>query len=46
MPRGIIESIFVLILLFLVLDNSFGFARIVGVAGGASTNLIKTLQGR
>jgi len=40
------EITFTLILVFLVLDNSFGVARILQSAGNVYTESVKALQGR
>jgi hypothetical protein len=42
----IFEITFTLILAYLVIDNSFGVARILQSAGGVYTQSIKALQGR
>lgn len=46
MVSRVIEVTFVLIILYLVLTNSFGFTRVVGAIGQAYGDVVKVLQGR
>lgn len=45
-PSGIIESTFVLILVFLVVSNAFGFSQAMQSIGDLYTSSVRTLQGR
>lgn len=45
-PSGIIESTFVLILVYLVVSNAYGFSTSMKAVGDLYTSSVKTLQGR
>lgn len=45
-PTGIIESTFVLIVVYLVLANAFGFSSAMSSIGDLYTSSVRTLQGR
>lgn len=44
--REFVGMTVLLVVLFLILTNSTGFARSVGAIGGTWVNLVKTFQGR
>lgn len=44
--KQVIEGTIVLIVLYLILSNAFGFASVVRAVGGVYTESVRTLQGR
>lgn len=46
MPSGILEAVFLLILVFLVVNNFLGFSFATNAIGSQTVAIFKTLQGR
>jgi hypothetical protein len=44
--RQIIEATVLLVALFLVISNAFGFSQAIGAIANAYTGAVRTLQGR